>query len=194
VNAVNRGNYIRLTVDTESGVAPLSTTLRVDGTFSIANSSLSATGPVQPDVLTLSADKNQVNMTAEGIYFFTASVTGPDGNPYQETIAVGVLNLAAVDNLLRGKWNAMVTSLGNRDITTALTYISANTKTIYQEMFTAIIDHLPAMVASQTGLDLVSIGNKSAVYKLKTLENGDVYAYQVTFVKDSNGLWVIQDF
>lgn len=61
-------------------------------------------------------------------------------------------------------------------------------------MFTAIYDQLPTMVATQTGLDLISIGDKAAVYKLKTLENGEVYAYQVTFVKDTNGLWVIQDY
>lgn len=113
VTATTSEKYIRLTADTQSGVAPLATTLRIDGSFSITNSTLNATGPVQPEIVTLSAAQYQVNMTAEGIYYFTANVTGPDGNPYQDTLAVVALNATTLDSLLRSKWTAMTTSLGN---------------------------------------------------------------------------------
>ena len=194
VNAVFSGYYISLTADTSSGVAALVTTLRIDGSFSIGNSSISVTGPGQPVFLSSSADTYQVQMTPEGIYYFTASVTGPDANTYQDTIAVVAMNATALDNLLRGKWNAMVTSLGNEDITTAITYLSPDTRAIYQQMYTAIIDQLPAMVATQTGFNFISVNNNTAFYDLITLENGTAYSYEVVFVKGLNGLWTIHDF
>lgn len=194
VTAINSGNCIRLTADTQSGVTPLTTTLRVDGTFSIGNSTLSMTGPTQPEILSSSADQYQIKMTTEGMYFFTANVAGPDQNQYQDTVAVGALNLAALDTLLRGKWNAMTTALGNRDITTALTYISPRTRAIYQLMYTAIIDQLPAMVATQTAFNFASANNNAVFYDLVTMENGVAFHYEVVFVRDTNGLWVIQDF
>jgi hypothetical protein len=194
VNAVTTGNYIRLTADAESGVEPLVTTLRVDGTFSIGASSLSATGPSQPDIVALGAGQYQVTMNAEGTYYFTASVTGPDENLYQDTIAIATTNLAALDGLLRNKWNAMTTCLSNKDIATAITYISSGTRSIYQEMYTAIIDQLPAMVATQTAFNFVSANNKAVFYELVTFENGIAYSYEVVFSKDTNGLWSIQEF
>jgi hypothetical protein len=188
------GNYISLTGITETGVAPLITTLQIDGSFSIGSSLISVTGPVQPDFLSSSADTYQVQMTPEGIYYFTASVTGPDGNTYQDTIGVAALNATEIDNLLRSKWTAMVNSLGNKDIPTALMYISPDTRSIYQQMYTAIVDQLPAMVATQTGLNFISFNNSAAFYDLVTSENGVTAKYEVVFIKDANGLWIIQDF
>jgi hypothetical protein len=194
VTAVTTGKYIRLTADTESGVAPLVTKLRIDGTFSIANSLLNSTGPTQPEILSSSADQYRVKMTTEGLYYFTASVTGPDGNLYQDTIGVAATNMTALDNLLRGKWSAMTTSLNSKNIATALTYISTGTKAKYQQMFNAIIDQLPAMVATQTEFNFVSFKDSAATFELVTSESGGVYSYEVIFVKDANGLWLIQDF
>jgi len=194
VNAATTGTYIRLTADTESGVAPLSTALRIDGSFNIANSSLSATGPVQPDITTLNTYQYQASMSAEGMYFFTASVTGPDQNQYQDTIAVVALNSATVGSLLQGKWNAMTTSLSNQDVTTALTHISPASRTVYQQMFTAIVGQLPAIIATQSEFNFISIRDGQAKYELVTTENGKIYSYEVIFSKDSAGLWRRKDF
>lgn len=194
VTATTTGEYVRLTADTESGAAPLSTTLRIDGSFSIANSTLSSSGPVQPDIATVSATQYQVNMTAEGMYFFTASVTGPDQNQYQDTIAVVAMNSATVGSLLQGKWNAMTTSLSNQDVTTALTYICPASRAVYQQMFTAIVDQLPAIIPTQSEFNFISIRDGQAKYELVTTENGKIYSYEVIFSKDSAGLWRIKDF
>lgn len=194
VDALISGYYIALRGTTESSIAPLITTLQIDGPFSIATSTITVNGPGQPTFLSSSPDTYQVQMAPEGIYYFTASVTGPDGHPYQDTIGVAAMNAAAIDTLLRGKWNAMVSSLSNKDIPTALKYISPTTRSIYQQMYTAIKDQLPAMVATQTGLNFISINNNTAFYDLVTSENGVSAKYEVIFVKDTNGQWIIQDF
>ena len=194
VNAVTTSNYIQLTANPESGIAPLEVTLKIDGSFSITNSTITYTGPAQPEFLSSSADEYRVRMTLEGIYYFIVSVTGPDSNVYQDTIAVIVLNASQLDTLLQAKWNAMTNSLSAKDITTALTYVSPSTRAIYQQMYSAIIDELPAMVATQTGFELVSIKDNVAIYELVTLENGEAFSYEVFFIKDANGLWMLQDF
>jgi len=51
VNAVTTGNYIRLTSNIESGIAPLEAVLRIDGTFSIDESRISLTGPGDVDLV-----------------------------------------------------------------------------------------------------------------------------------------------
>lgn len=194
VNAVTTGNYIRLNADTEAGVAPLVTTLRIDGSFSISASTLNATGPVQPDFLFSSADKYQVQMTSAGIYYFTASATGPDGNPYQDTIGINAMALTAMDNLLKGKWTFMIDALNQGNVPSALTKIAPNNQARYQTMFTVLGNQLPSILATANAFNLISITDSVAKYKLLTTENSKTYSYEVIFIKDVDGLWKIKEF
>jgi len=194
VNAVTTGNYIRLTSNIESGIAPLEATLRIDGSFSFDESSISVSGPSQSEFLSTGVEEYSLKMIAEGIYYFTANVTGPDGNLYQDTIAIIVMNKTEIDNLLKGKWEGMKNSLDYKDTSKALTYIFPDKKTSYQDMFNALLDQLPFIVATQREFNLISIKNKVATYELVTSENGKVYSYEVIFVNDTNGVWMIYEF
>jgi PKD repeat protein len=191
---VRPGNYISLNSNIESGIAPLEVTLRIDGSFSLDESIINVTGPAQPEFLENTADEYRIRMNVEGIYYFTAGVAGPDGNVYQDTIAIVVMNKTELDNLLRGKWTSMKNSLSTKDIENALTYISAHTKTSYREMFNALIDQLPLIVSTQIDFNLISIKNKVARYELVTAENGKIYSYEVIFINNTNGIWMINDF
>ena len=131
--------------------------------------------------------------TTEGIYYPKITVIDNFGNAYSDSIAIIVLNSADLDSLLRGKWTSMINSLATGDTTRALTYISSATKTPYQEMFNALTGQLPSIVATQTEFNLISI-KRSAEYKLVTLENGTKYSYEVIFIKDNNGIWMIMEF
>ena len=196
VNATIPENYITLNPYPESGVAPLITTLRIDGTFSMVNPTITTTGPGTVEQLVSdNPDEYQYKMTTEGTYYFTAQANGPDGNIYQDTKAVTVLPLAQVDALLRAKWAALTNALANKDIATALTMMHPVSKERYQVMFNLLKDQLPAIVASHTGLFLDSIKGDFAFYELKTLENGSVFSYRVIFTRDSStGLWLIEEF
>jgi len=88
----------------------------------------------------------------------------------------------------------MKNSLDSKDTSQALTYISSDKKASYQEMFNTLIDQLPSIVATQREFNLISIKNKVARYELVTSENGKVYSYEVVFVNETNGLWMIKDF
>lgn len=194
VNAVTTGNYIRLTSDTASGVAPLDATLRVDGTFSISSSTLSATGPAQPEIISSSADKYQVRMTPEGIYYFTASVTGPDGNPYQDTVAIMAANKDQMDVMLKGKWDGMRSALAIGDINIAISFFETSSQETYRTQFTALQPVLGAISNEMGQINLVKIEDARAEYEIITTRNGVTYSFYLLFVKDRNGLWKIKQF
>jgi hypothetical protein len=55
-------------------------------------------------VLSNAADEYRVRLIAEGVYYFILRSPGPNGNNYQDTVAVVVMNKTQMDNLLRVKW------------------------------------------------------------------------------------------
>ncbi len=194
VNAVTTGNYIRLTSNIESGIAPLEVTMKIDGAFTIENSSINVNGPAPVEWLSQGIEECEARMNAEGIYYFTASVIGPDAVVYQDTIGIVVLNRTQMDNLLKGKWEGMKDNLINVNITNALTYITAETKATYEEMFSALIESLPSIMATEQEFNMISIKNGVGRYELVTLENGKLYSYEAIFVQNKNGLWMIKEF
>ena len=192
VNAVTTGGYIRLTADTASGVAPLVTTLRIDGSFRIGASTLSATGPVQPELLSSSADKYQVRMSVEGMYYFTANATGPDGNPYQDTIGINAMALTAMDNLLKGKWDGMKTGLSQGNVGKAVGYIASGSKNMYQYNFQLMSSLLPTIIQDMGNITLVKITDNMAEYEMTATQDGQTLSFYVEFVKDTDGIWRIR--
>lgn len=198
INAVTTGNYIRLTADTESGIAPLEATLSIDGSFSITNSSVTVTGPAQPEFLSSSADEYKVRMTVEGIYYYTAIVTGPDANQYQDTIAITVMNQTQLDNLLKGIWDEMKTALLSQDINSALTYFISDSRQLYNDIFTALSAQLPQLVQDMQDIQLIYVENNSAKYRIRRTElcggQMSTITYYIYFAVDENGTWKIYKF
>ncbi|HEY6874468.1 MAG TPA: hypothetical protein VI298_17250 [Geobacteraceae bacterium] len=194
VTAVTTGTYIWLTTDTQSGVAPLLAALQIDGSFSIATSSISATGPLQPDVVTLSADQYQVNMTAEGMYFLTANVTGPDQNRYQDTIAIAALNKDQVNALLKNKWDSMKAAFVVNDVPKAVSHFADDSVERYSAIFAAIGSDLHQLAQDMQDIELVYIQGGIAQYRIKRIEDAGEITYYIDFIQDDKGLWKIHQF
>ncbi|MBI4688572.1 MAG: adhesin, partial [Nitrospirae bacterium] len=198
VNAVTTGSYINITANPESGISPLEVTLKIDGSFSIASSTITYTGPAQPETLSSSADEHKIKLTAEGIYYFTANSTGPDSNTYQDTVAVVVLNKNQLDNLLKAKWNAMKTALVNKDVNGALNYYTEESKQLYNDTFTALYSNLPQITQNMQDIQLVYSEGTMAKYRIR---RNEVYAgqaiditYYIYFVVDDKDIWKIHKF
>ena len=195
VNAAVSGNFIQLTSYPNSGVAPLEVALRINGSFSITNPVITPTGPGSLEQLvSVNPDEYKYRINTEGFYTFSATVTGPDGNTYTDTIGITVLPLAQIDTLLRAKWAKLENALTNKDIPTALTLLRSTSRDRYQTMLNLVKDQLPAIVAAHADLTLDAIKEAFAFYELNTLENGSI-SYRVIFVRDpSSGLWLIEEF
>lgn len=195
VNRATATNYIKLRAYPDSGISPLEVTLRINGSFSISNPSITFTGPGAVEQLTgTNPDEYKYKITTEGVYYFTVQAIGPDNNTYQDTMAITVLSLAQIDALLRAKWAIFTSALTNRDTSTALKAMYPASRESYQTMFNLLKDQLPAIVSTHTGLVLQSIIENRARYELGTMEDGVAFTYRVSFIKDANGLWVIREF
>ncbi|MFA4829001.1 MAG: DUF1566 domain-containing protein [Thermodesulfovibrionales bacterium] len=191
VNASTTGDYIKITLNIESGIAPLEVTLKIDGSFSFTHSDIMVTGPAQPEVLYTGTDEYKLRMTVEGTYYFEVSVTGPDGNVYKDTIAVTVLNKTELDNLLKAKWEGMKGKLTNSDMEGALSYYFGASQERYRYIFTSLLNSLPDIAANMQAIEMISIGDKIAEYRIKRIEDEGEVIYYIYFVSDENGLWKI---
>lgn len=195
VNAVPSAHSVRATATPQSGVAPLQTTIRVDGSFSVSNPVITVTGPASAEIITSTNPNEYVyRMTTEGIYYFTAQAIGPDGNIYQNSVAVTVMNRTQVDGLLQQKWAEMKSALSNGNAMIAANSFSAATKEKYQTIFSGISGSLSSMAAEMRPIELISVGARTALYRIKRAEDGNDMTYFIYFLQDEDGLWKILQF
>ncbi|NWF76886.1 MAG: carboxypeptidase regulatory-like domain-containing protein [Nitrospirae bacterium] len=194
VNALTTVNYIRLTSNIESGILPMEVILRIDGSFSIENSSLNITGPIIPEIMSSTPDEYTIRMKAEGIYYITASVTGPDNILYEDTIAVIVLNKSQMDRLLRGKWEGMKGSLANQDVEGGLKNISKHSEEMYRYNFELMRDILSIIVQDMGEITMKDLEDSLAEYDMTVTQDEVEHSYYIEFIRDHVGIWKINFF
>ncbi len=129
-----------------------------------------------------------------GLYFPTITVTDTMGNAYTETAIVNVLDRNVIDPLLKGKWEGMKEMMIVRDVNGAASYFSVVSRQIYSQRFLRLSQYLPQMAADMGEFRLVKLTEWLAEYDLRTARNGQVYSFQVLFMKDHDGLWRLRSF
>jgi Glucodextranase, domain B/IPT/TIG domain/Carboxypeptidase regulatory-like domain/FG-GAP repeat/Fibronectin type III domain len=194
VQSVPAAEYITLRANPESGVAPLQTTVTIDSTFAIASSTLSSSGPGTAVITGISQSEYQVNLTVEGTYYLTASVTDGQGGVYTDTIAITALNLTQLDALLQAKWNSMTAALLNNDVQSALRFFTSGSVELYSQNFTIMSSILPQIASDLGTIQFVRSVDNGAVYEMDLSQGGQVTSFYVLFVLDEDGIWKIKFF
>ena len=158
--------YINLSSSIESGLSPLEITIKVDTYLAnpIASSSITYSGPSAPTITTINPAEYKSLMTTEGIYAYTITITDTQGNRYEDSIAISVLNRTEMDTLLKTKWEGMKTALINGDIEGALTYFVAGRKDKYRQIFTAMGDTVNPILATISQIEPYTIEDGVAQY------------------------------
>ena len=195
--AVTTGDYISLSSDTESGISPLETTLRVEGSFTFTEeSTLTYDGPGEVEFLeSTSENEYKVSMTTEGIYYFTAEVTDDESNTYTDTIAIVVISQAELDALLTAKWDGMNAALVQNDIDSAVSYFDDFSKEAYRAIFNALTSQQRLQITQEfSDIQFIRIMEHSAEYDIRTIKDGREYSFYMLFVRDEDGLWKIRSF
>ena len=197
VHAETTGDYIRLSADTESGISPLEVTLSIEATFSFTDSSLTYTGPGEVETLDSTAYEYRVRMTTEGIYYFTAEVNH-ESNTYTDTIAIEVLSEAALDALLKAKWDGMKAALIDGDIQKALLYQYEGLRDKYEAIYNLLGSDLATKIQQMQDIELIYATGDRAKYRIKRDHNIDgqtvTITYYIYFSKNGNGLWQIERY
>lgn len=191
-------DYIRITADPESGISPLKTTLRVEGSFSFTNSSLTDTGPGEVLVLeNPTPEEYRVRMTTEGIYYVTAGVDYQD-KTYTDTTAIVVLNQAELDALLGAKWAGMTAALIGGDMEGALSSHHGVQRDKYEAIYKFLANDLPALAWQMQGIEFIYATGDKAKYRIRRDHDIDeqkvIITYYIYFSKDENGLWKIERY
>jgi len=192
-------DFISIKADTEVGILPFETTLRIDGAFSFTESSLTYTGPGEIEILEHpSPEEYRVRMTAEGLYYVTAEVIDHQGDIYRDTIAIHVLNKADLDALLKAKWEGMRSSLIAGDIEEALRYHHEVLKNKYEAIYNLLRANLPALAQQMQDIELIYAEDNRAKYRIRRDHeiNGKnvTVTYYIYFSRDENGFWKIERY
>jgi hypothetical protein len=136
----------------------------------------------------------KVKMTVEGVYYFTATGKGSDGNTCSDTAIVTVLNRNKIDALLKGKWEGMKMALSSGNIEEAVSYFTEGSQASFRQSFTALAQYLPQIIAGMGEFKLFNVIEHVAECDLRTVKNGVEYSFQVLFVRDYKGNWGIHSF
>jgi len=194
VNAA-AGDYIRLASNIQSGISPLDVALRIDGSFSIDNSDITIMGPALAEIVdNPTPEEFTLKFTAEGIYTVTVSVTGPDGNVFEDSIYITVLNRTQLDNLLKAKWEGMKGALMRGDVEGGVTTFLKSSQERYRYIFTSLINSLPVIIANMNPIELIYVKSGVAQYRIRKTESMGLITYYIYFIRDENGIWKIQQF
>jgi hypothetical protein len=188
------GHYITLRANPESGLSPLETSLTIDGTFSIPDSTITSSDPSAVEYLESNSDNYKIVVTGNGFYYLTATAQNPEGGTCSNTIAVLAQERQEFDAKLRAKWEGMKNGLRFGNIETAVGFIEKSKKEIYDYNFNLLKDHLSEIEAGMQDLTLVKAQDGIAEYVMKGEQGGRQYSFYVLFVKDSDGIWRISHF
>jgi hypothetical protein len=191
-NPVNA--YITLNALPASGLSSFETRLKIDGTFSIQNSTVTDSDHGAIAYIETGIEEYKVQVSGEGFFYFTAQVTDAENITYTDTVAVLSQDRNQFDAFLKAKWEGMKTGLRDKDVNAAVHHIAGNKKAMYEYNFNLLIDHLPAIEAEFHGLTLVSMRDGIAEFALDSEQEGQRYSFYLLFVKDTDGIWRISFF
>jgi hypothetical protein len=193
-------DYIRITADTQSGVSPFETELKVEGTFSfVQEPTITPSGPDAVDYLdSLGDDRYNIGMTAPGIYYISAEATDEEARIYTDTVALVVIDQTQLDSLLRKEWNDLKTSIIEGNIAGALNHHHTIFKDKYESIYNILGDNLPVLVQQMQDIELIYVEDNTAKYRINRDHNIDstnvTITYYIYFTKDEDGLWKIEKY
>lgn len=190
-------NFIELSAYPESGVAPLEVALRINGTFSITDPVITATGPgTVEQIPSDNPDEYRYRLNSEGIYSFTLQAIGPGGNAYTDTRSITVLPLQKMDTLLKRKWSELKTALNSSDIDAASLSFVSESRNIYKNLYNDLRPILQDVVneLNMAPIHMIAIGGAKATYEIIVTRDGIAYSFQLEFLKDTDGIWRIYKF
>jgi hypothetical protein len=194
-------DFIELIPDVASGVAPLTVNFRITATFAMATATteVSAVGPAAMDSVTFTDSEYFTALfSATGLYVVTVQVTDAAGAVYTDSSAILVMDKAALNTLLKGKWNGMKAALAAGNIEGGLDYFLPQSQERYREAFNAISADLPQIFANLPDVEMIYAKEGRVKFRVNRLHdiNGTpvTFTYYIYFVKNLQGIWQIEQF
>ena len=179
----------------KQGIPPLKISLRIDHAFGdFNNSTLSSSGPAEPQITRVNPQEYEVVLNTEGVYSLTAKVINGQGKTLSDTMTISVLNKAKMQIQLKGIWEAMRAALLSGDVEKALSYFVDAAQDRYRKDFADLNGNIHEVFSTISDIELYTLTGRSAECGAIRIENGTPYAYPLAFVQDQEGEWKIMGF
>lgn len=107
---------------------------------------------------------------------------------------VTVQNPAAIDSIIRARWQQLREALAAQDVEAAVHLFDASATEKYRRIYTELFDRLPSITAGMNLRGAVSIHADYADYLVTRNEDGVTRGYHLTMVRDASGIWKVADF
>ncbi|MGR3293699.1 MAG: hypothetical protein ACUZ9M_06775 [Candidatus Scalindua sp.] len=103
--------------------------------------------------------------------------------------------LKELDILLRRKWNGMLNALEQNNIEIALSYFHHTASDRYRKLFKTLNpDGRKKIGKDLANIQIVEVVTNTAIYEITSELKGEKSSFQLAFVKDPHGEWVIKSF
>lgn len=192
------GTYLRISSNIEAGTTPLDISLRVDGSFTPANTQINIQGPSSvPLQASTRPNEYTARLTIEGTYTITATTQGPDNQTYTASTTITVLNKTQLETLLQGKWGGMKTALIEKNVEAVVTHLVSEAQSDYRAGFSTYIDKLPLLAQDMNPIELVYVSENRAKARMFRTENIKgtpiTIGYPIYYIKEG-GVWKLTSF
>ncbi len=183
---------IQITIEPQSGVAPLPVQFTVSDNagLNIAKIEADVDGNGTTDFSTTDASA-PVTYTYPNPGVFPASLRVTDGRGivHVKTLYVVVNDAMQMNALFKSVWDGMNQALLRGDNNAALKYLNEGAKRKYGPVFQTLLPHMPAIIASYSPLNRVSISEDIGEYAIARNFNGQNRLYLIYFLRDVDGIW-----
>ena len=103
--------------------------------------------------------------------------------------------LEELDILLRAKWSGMLKALEQNDIDKAVNYFHHTASDRYRKLFKTLNpDGRKKISKDLANIQIVEMVTNTAIYEITSELKGEKNSFQLAFVKDLHGEWVIKSF
>jgi hypothetical protein len=167
---------VRFTLENRSG-ATISNVNWDFKSISVINTTASPSTPVS------------FTYTTPGLYLCTARFYNSSGLPDSQSIRLLVLDATQVDTAFQAMWSGMNTALAAGDKAKALTYLNEQARAKYDPVFTDLLPEMPAIVASYSPLQRVSVSSEIAEFAVNRVIDGVNRVFLIYYVRDGDGVW-----
>jgi hypothetical protein len=182
---------VQLRMISSNRVAPASVTFDalIETAFPVASYQLDFEGDGIPDVTGTTWSQLTTTYSSARLYLPTLTVRDSQGATYTARTVVNVWDAAALDTLLRSKWNAMRDAASVGDLQEALLSFLPQVRDRYQSLFLQIGAALPQALASIEQVHLLAVTDYEVEAEGIRTENGVAYSYPISYQRDAQGFW-----
>jgi hypothetical protein len=183
-----------------SGVEPLEVTWEVINQtgrpliqFALDETGTGAFGPP-----TGTFDGVKTTYAIPGLKFPTLLATDDQGTTYRASTVVNVLDRAALDATLQGRWTAIKSALSAGNAAAAISHIVSDSRDAYAVVFNALGSELSLLGADMPAIQPVYFDEDFAKYRLRRQQRvgGTIMTitHYIYFGVDTDGIWRLHSF